>query len=319
MKNFQLRLNRIFPFAIAITILGLSSCKDVTEILPEPGPQNVLWKMGGEGDLKFNTLLTGISRAGLENVLSEAGPFTVFAPTNESFQKFFSTNNLSPDKLFANPNLADILTYHVVSGNVTSDDVMAGPVTSLSGDVFYVSIDPEGDIWINGNTMITDVDRMASNGVIHTLDYVITPPTMSIAEIAVENTTASTPEFTQLVAALTRAGLVDAVSGGTTDNLTVFAPTDAAFEDLYTSLGVSGVDEIDVDLLTDVLLYHVVPSRAFSQDLRDGASLPTLLEGNNLSVDLPGLMINESELVPSMLNIHATNGVIHVIDKVLVP
>ena len=211
------------------------------------------------------------------------------------------------------------MTYHVVSGNVTSDDVMAGPVTSLSGDVFYVSVDPEGDIWINGNTMITDVDRMASNGVIHTLDYVITPPTMSIAEIAVENTTASTPEFTQLVAALTRAGLVDAVSGGTTDNLTVFAPTDAAFEDLYTSLGVSGVDEIDVDLLTDVLLYHVVPARAFSQDLRDGASLPTLLEGNNLSVDLPGLMINESGLVPSMLNIHATNGVIHVIDKVLVP
>ena len=88
MKNFQLRLNRIFPFAIAITILGLSSCKDVTEILPEPGPQNVLWKMGGEGDLKFNTLLTGISRAGLENVLSEAGPFTVLHRPMNHFKSF---------------------------------------------------------------------------------------------------------------------------------------------------------------------------------------------------------------------------------------
>ena len=71
--------------------------------------------------------------------------------------------------------------------------------------------------------------------------------------------------------------------------------------------------------MTSVLTYHVVPARAFSQDLRDGAELPTLLEGETLTVDLPGLMINESGLVPSMLNIHATNGVIHVIDKVIVP
>ena len=88
----------------------------------------------------------------------------------------------------------------------------------------------------------------------------ITAPTKNIAEIAIANTTASTPEFTQLVAALSRAGLVDAVSGGTGNNLTVFAPTDAAFKDLYVALGVAGVNEIPLDLLKNVLLYHVVPT-----------------------------------------------------------
>lgn len=301
-------------FALLVTI-AFSSCDDVEDKNPEP--EDVVDVL--VDDPNFSILTSAVIAAELDDDLSGAGPFTVFAPNDAAIGDFISENGLTADGLLGSADLANILSYHVVSGNVMSSDVAAGPVTSLTGDMFYVSVDPNGGIWINGNTMITAVDKMASNGVIHTLDYVITPPTKSIAEIAVEASTASSPEFTQLVAALSRAGLVDAVSGGSNDNLTVFAPTDAAFENLYDALSVSGVDEIDIDLLTDVLLYHVVPARAFSQDLRDGASLPTLLEGNNLSVDLPGLMINESGLVTSMLNIHATNGVIHVIDQVLVP
>ncbi|SFT77320.1 Uncaracterized surface protein containing fasciclin (FAS1) repeats [Algoriphagus locisalis] len=313
----KIKVWRYLSLSLAVVgTMAFSSCDDDDDdMVPEPDDiVDVVVE-----NPNFSILESAVITAGLDDDLSGTGPFTVFAPTDAAFGDFISDNGLTADALLSSADLADILSYHVVSGNVTSADVEAGPVTSLTGDMFYVSVDPDGGIWINGNTMITAVDEMASNGVIHTLDYVITAPTQSIAEIAVASTTAATPEFTQLVAALTRAGLVDAVSGGMDDNLTVFAPTDAAFQDLYDALGVSGVDEIDIDLLTDVLTYHVVPARAFSQDLRDGAELPTLLEGQNLTVDLPGLTINESSLVPSMLNIHATNGVIHVIDQVILP
>lgn len=306
---------RLLSLSLAMmVIITFSSC-DEDDMMP--AADDVVDVL--VNDSNFSVLVSAVVAAQLSDDLSGAGPFTVFAPTDAAFGDFIADNNLTAGALIGSADLANTLSYHVVSGNVTSGDVAVGPVTTLTGQKFYVSADPNGGLWINGNSMITAVDKMASNGVIHTLDYVITAPTMSIAEIAVGSTTASTPEFTQLVAALSRAGLVAAVSGDSSDDLTVFAPTDAAFEDLYTALGVNGVDEIDVDLLTSVLLYHVVPARAFSQDLRNGASLPTLLEGKSLSVDLPNLMINDSDLVPSMLNIHATNGVIHVIDKVMLP
>ncbi|UZD21395.1 fasciclin domain-containing protein [Algoriphagus halophytocola] len=318
MKNLKLNAWRYFSLLLALAVtVGFSSCDDDDDDDMMPDPDDIVDVL--EDDPSFTTLSAAIEVAGLEGALSGTGPFTVFAPNDDAFGDFLSDNGLSADDILGNASLADILSYHVAAGSVMAADVSAGPVTSLTEDPFYVSIDPNNGVWINGNTQVIATDKMASNGVIHTLDYVITAPTQSIAEIAVASTQASTPEFTQLVAALTRAGLVDAVSGGFEDDLTVFAPTDAAFEALYDALGVDGVDDIDLDLLTDVLTYHVVPARAFSQDLRDGASLPTLLEGENLSVDLPGLMINDSNLVPSMLNIHATNGVIHVIDQVIIP
>jgi uncharacterized surface protein with fasciclin (FAS1) repeats len=267
----------------------------------------------------FSTLVTAIQSAGLAETLAGSGPFTVFAPTNEAFNKFLTANSLTAAQLLASDGLDEILTYHVVGASVPSSAVAAGKVTSVSGDPFYVSVAPNNDIWINGNAKITATDISASNGIIHALDYVITPPTQSIAQIAISSTTAAQPEFTQLVAALVRTNLAGALTGGFDDNLTVFAPTDAAFRNLYAALGVTSVDQIPLETLTSVLQYHVVPARAFSQDLRQGASLPTLLTGKNLTVNLSALKINDSGLVPAALNIHATNGVIHVIDKVLLP
>jgi uncharacterized surface protein with fasciclin (FAS1) repeats len=272
-----------------------------------------------EANPDFSILVVAVTQAGLVDALSQPGPLTVFAPTDVAFQDFLTANNLTADQLLANQDLADILSYHVVTGTVTSGEVNPGPVTALNEKQFYVSEDPNGNLWINGNAQIIETDIIADNGIIHVLDYVITAPTQNIAEIAIAANDKTQPEFTQLVAALVRAGLVESVSGDFMDDLTVFAPTDAAFEDLYTTLGVNGINEIPVDLLTDVLLYHVVPARAFSQDLRQGAILPTLLEGQELTVDLANLQINESGLVPTALNIHATNGVVHAIDRVLLP
>jgi len=305
------------PIALGLAlVVGFTSCNNDDE--PMKTKTNSVAKVI-EDDATFNTLSTAIKAADLYNALSGAGPFTVFAPTNDAFGEYLGDNKLTADALIGSADLSNILKYHVVSGKILSGDVKAGPVASLTGDKFYISIDPNGKVWINGNAMLTAVDKMADNGVIHTLDYVITKPTKTIAEIAIDASKGSKPEFTQLVAALSRAGLVEAVSGGKDDNLTVFAPTDAAFQALYGALGVSNVNEIPLDVLKNVLLYHVVPVRAFSQDLRNGAMLPTLLEGKQLTVDLPNLKINDSKLVASMLNLHAVNGVVHVIDNVMLP
>jgi uncharacterized surface protein with fasciclin (FAS1) repeats len=306
-----------YPLMGLVITFGLSSCNDDDDMPPVQADPNIVEVAASNND--FSTLVSAVQAAGLVETLSGTGPFTVFAPTNAAFGRFLDDNNLAAGDLLASDGLGDVLTYHVLGASVPASSVSAGRVETVSGDPFFVSVAPNGELWINGNTRIVATDVAASNGIIHVLDYVITPPTNNIAEIAIASTQAATPEFTQLVAALVRADLAGAFTGGFEDNLTVFAPTDAAFEALYDALGVNGVDDIDLETLTNVLLYHVVPARAFSQDLRNGAELPTLLEGATLSVDLGSLQINSSGLVPAALNIHATNGVIHVIDSVLLP
>ncbi|MCH6234013.1 fasciclin domain-containing protein [Cognataquiflexum rubidum] len=314
MKTIRSKWSLLTLAMMSLTLVLFSSCNEDETPTPDPNLVEVV-----ASNANFSTLVTAVQTAGLVQTLSGDGPFTVFAPTNDAFNRFLTANGLTASQLLASDGLAETLTYHVVGASVPASSVSAGKVTSVSGDPFYVSIAPNNEIWINGNTKITATDVLASNGIIHVLDNVITPPTQSIAQIAIASTTAAQPEFTQLVAALVRANLAGAFQGGFDDNFTVFAPTDAAFRNLYTALGVTSVDEIPLATLTSVLQYHVVPARAFSQDLRQGASLPTLLTGKNLTVNLSDLKINDSGLVAAALNIHATNGVIHVIDKVLLP
>lgn len=306
-----------FPLLGIVFAFGLASCNDNDDPAPVQESSTIVDVAAASND--FSTLVAAVDAAGLVETLSSPGPFTVFAPTNEAFARFLTDNNLAANDLLQSAGLADVLTYHVLAASVPSSSVTPGRVSTVAGAPFFVSQAPNGNLWINGNAQIIQTDVSASNGVIHVLDYVITPPTQSIAEIAIAATESDAPQFTQLVAALVRADLAGAVSGGFDDDLTVFAPTDAAFEALYDALGVNGIDDIPLETLTNVLLYHVVPARAFSQDLRNGAELPTLLEGASLTVNLGSLQINESNLVESLLNIHATNGVIHVIDSVLLP
>lgn len=314
MKTIRSKWSFLTIALMSLTLVLFSSCNEDETPTPDPNVVEV-----AASNSNFSTLVTAVQTAGLVPTLSGTGPFTVFAPTNDAFNKFLTANGLTATQLLASDGLGETLTYHVVGASVPASSVSAGKVTSVSGDPFYVSIAPNNEIWINGNTKITATDVMASNGIIHVLDNVITPPTQSIAQIAIASTTAAQPEFTQLVAALVRANLAGAFQGGFDDDLTVFAPTDAAFRNLYAALGVASVDEIPLETLTAVLQYHVVPARAFSQDLRQGASLATLLTGKNLTVNLSDLKINDAGLVAAALNIHATNGVIHVIDKVMLP
>ncbi len=312
------------PFRLAfLSFFGLTllaACSDDEQPTMDPPPTASTTVVDVAMDNPdFSILAAAVGEAGLVEPLTGDGPFTVFAPTNDAFQAFLDQNQIQAEDLLGSPDLSNILQYHVVSGDVPSTAVEAGPVNALNGDTFYISIDPEGNIWINGSAQVITPDVDASNGVIHGLDNVMVAPSENIAEIAIGLTEADEPEFTQLVGALLRADLVELFSGGDEDDFTVFAPTDAAFEALYENLGVSGYEDIEVDVLAQVLSYHVLDMRAFSQDLRDDMTLATLLEGSRLEVNLVDLRIGNGALIPSMLNIHATNGVIHVVDEVLLP
>lgn len=248
----------------------------------------------------FTELAKALGDAGLVSALKGAGPFTVFAPTDDAFGNFERDN---PGVLagLSTAALTEILEYHVVAGAaVTSDSLKNGQAfVTLSGAPLLVGT--SDGVKIN-DASVTTADVMATNGVIHVIDRIMLPPQNDVVATAVAAGT-----FTALAGALTSAGLVDALQGP--GPFTVFAPTDAAFGEL--SAVPSG------DALKDVLLYHVVSGAVGSGDLKAGA-VPTLLSGKNLTIDLTnGVGVNDARVTTA--NILASNGIIHVVDRVIVP
>jgi transforming growth factor-beta-induced protein len=249
------------------------------------------------GDTRFSSLVAAVKKAGLVEALSAPGQLTVFAPTDTAFAAALQALGKTLDQLTAE-DLKPILTYHVVASAVRSTDLKAGPVKMLSGISAFVST--SGGAKINGANVVS-ADISASNGVIHVIDKVILPPNL------VEAATLA-GDFSTLLGAATSAGLAETLSKADA-NLTVFAPNNAAFAKL--SAVPSG------DALKNVLLYHVVSGKVLSTDLKAGA-VPTLLSGKSVTVDLSaGVRINDSKVVAA--DIVTTNGVIHVVDTVLIP
>jgi len=262
---------------------------------------------GGEAELKdivdtavgagsFTTLAKLLGDADLVDTLKGEGPFTVFAPTDAAFEKLgAAADGLTKEQLTA------VLTYHVVAGKVGSADVKAGPVTTVSG--FSAFLSTEGGVKINKAT-VTTPDIECTNGVIHVIDTVILPP--NLVEAA-----GLAGGFTQLAGALTTAGLVETLTNPAA-TLTVFAPTDAAFE----ALPADTVADLTKEQLTGVLTYHVVGSKVLSKDLKAGAV--ETLNGADVTVNLTGgVKINDATVI--IADVVTTNGIIHVIDKVLLP
>ena len=275
----------------------------------------------------FGTLVAAVQAAGLVDTLKGEGPFTVFAPTEEAFAALPAG---TLESLLADPSgqLTQILLYHVVPGKVMAGDVTDGleAATAQGGNVTFAVAD--GKVTINGATIVaTDIE--ASNGVIHVIDAVILPPAdeagAEATEEAVEEAAAPAGNiaevaaaaggFTTLLAAVEAAGLVDDLSGE--GPFTVFAPTDEAFA----ALPAGTVDALLADPagdLTQILLYHVVPGQVMAADVSDGLEADTLQGGKVKFSVVDGVVkINEATVVAT--DIAATNGVIHVIDAVILP
>ena len=270
-------------------------------------------------DAKYSVLVEAVTAADLTPTLIGPGPFTIFAPTNDAFAALLTELGLSKQQLLADKALLrTVLTYHVLSGKVLKAGVPAGKaITTVQGGIFKV--DAVGaDLVINdgrnrkSKIMATDLD--APNGVIHTVDKVLLPANRNIVQTA-----QALPDFSILVEAVLAANLQGALSGN--GPLTVFAPTNAAFAALLTELGISKAQLLaDTALLTQALTYHVVDGRVLKADVPVGAAVKTL-QGGTLTVDAT-LAINDQrgrKAAITATDVLTSNGVIHVIDKVILP
>ena len=273
----------------------------------------------------FSTLEAAVLKANLQATLSGTGPFTVFAPNDAAFTASGITsttlNTLTPAQV------STILLYHTIPAKILAADVPAGPnakVVTAGGDSVFVTKNSSG-VFING-IQVSTADVAADNGVIHVIGRVLNPPVGNIVETAVAS------GLDSLVKAVTRATTAaggDPTLAGTlsTAKLTVFAPTNAAFTQLLSALSLTDINQIPIGTLLAVLRYHVVGTRAFSSDLANGNL--AMLAGGNTTINLTngtggGPSIQGNGNGGNRSNITATNivcrnGVVHLIDRVLLP
>lgn len=267
-------------------------------------------------------LRTAVVRAGLATTLAADGNMTVFAPTNEAFAEAGLGTEAQINAVPVE-TLRSILLYHVVTQRYAAADIPTGTteLTTANTAKAYVTKNTRG-VYLNGNAMVTTADVNASNGVVHVINKVLMPPSQNIVQLAQGNTNLSF-----LVAAVTRASqgntnVAAALSANSATGMTVFAPTNQAF----IAAGFTSTDAImaaDPNTLASILTYHVIGARVFSSDLTEGA-MPATLNGGRVTITLSGgaKVKGNSNTTASNItatDILATNGVVHVIDQVLLP
>jgi transforming growth factor-beta-induced protein len=266
------------------------------------------------GDDRFDTLEAAVIAAELNDDLSGAGPFTVFAPTDDAFA---ALPEGLVETLLADPTglLADVLKYHVVSGAVTAAQIVGlTEAETLLGEDIDIQVD-DGTV-LNGRVQVIITDIAASNGVIHVIDAVLVPGEFpgSIADVVI-----ASPRFSTLLTAASAAApaIVEKLAGA--GPITLFAPTNAAFAAVPEAQLAGLLLPENQSLLTDVLLYHVLDSKVLAADVMNGLNAETLLNGNTLlfNVNAAGVFIYEVEV--TAFDIEANNGVMHVISSVLIP
>lgn len=258
----------------------------------------------------FNTLVTAVKAAGLVDTLNGHQQFTVFAPTDEAFSKVDANTLQSLLQPENKDKLTGVLTYHVVPGRVTAKDAYdLRSTTTVNGQRLPLDFQGEGLKVANANIVVTDIQ--CTNGVIHVIDAVMLPKLDNIPATAT-----AAGQFNTLLAAVGAAGLGEVLSGP--GPFTVFAPTDQAFANLPAGTVESLLKPENKQKLIDILKYHVVSGRAYDNDAVKLGSAQTLL-GPSLSfgVSAKGIQVNKAQVLAK--NIETTNGVIHVIDAVLLP
>ena len=316
--------NTFFYAMLFLASVSFMSCsEDSDEVTPEPTPTTNTIIDIAQGD-DFTTLAAALDRVSLTATLNGAGPFTVFAPTNAAFTALLADLAISGLDEVSDDVLTEILLNHVVSGTVMSTDLTAGYVSTLATGAqdtkVSLLVDLTDGVKLNNTATVTAADVVADNGVVHVIDQVILVP--NVVATAVAN-----PNFSILVAALTDERLAKADFANTLSGdgpFTIFAPTNEAFTALLASNEEwNGLADIPAETLEAVLKYHViVGDNINASEITDGAK-PTTFEGNTFVINTTdGVVITdvagkESNVI--LADVQASNGVIHAIDRVLIP
>ena len=292
-------------------------------VLPAPAPaakpalKDIVDMAVGAGS--FKTLATALTAAGLIDTLKGAGPFTVFAPTDAAFAKIPKADleSILADK----KKLTEILTYHVVAGRVPASAVVAldgTKVTTANGATVAVKVSG-GRVILNGTVNVTATDIEASNGIIHVIDTVLLPPPAAtpIVAGAIIDVANRAGSFKTLLTAVEAAGLTSTLQGS--GPFTVLAPTDAAFNLLQPGTLETLLKPESKATLIKILTLHVLAGRApASVIVRDHSSVTTL-NGQKLPVSVRNGRVFIGNALVQVTDISASNGIIHVIDTVLLP
>ena len=324
MKNL-LKLSKL-TFLLFVGF-SIQSCSDDDDDVTTPtGPSNIVEIAMDTPDLSNLVAALSVADGNLVDVLS-GGEFTVLAPTNEAFETFLAANGFMSLSEVPTDVLSNILLNHVISGTVNSTNLVdAGSgysttnASNMDGDNLSLYFDTSSGVTFNGISSVVAADIVASNGIVHVVDEVIGLPT--VVTFAVSN-----PALSTLVAALTTEGLsVDIVSILSSSDepspFTVFAPTNDAFGSLLAELELNALGDIPVSILEATLGTHVAPeANVRSTDLVDGMSVNTISSTITVSLSDGAKLIDpngrESNIVA--VDIQAYNGVVHVIDNVLLP
>ncbi len=316
-KSIALFVSIVLLLALAAPVMAQDS-QDIVDVAVENG--------------SFTTLVAAVQQAELVDALKAEGPYTVFAPTDDAFAALLEETEMSAEDLLGAENLADILLYHVVEGEFNAEAVI-----ELVGDADYVLVDTlagipvkvsvdMGNVYIN-DAMVVLPDVEASNGVIHVVDSVIMPPSKTITDVVVESAGMEEgAEFTVLLAAVSQAELAETLAGE--GPFTVFAPTDAAFAAALEALNITAEDLLASEDLNGILLYHVVGGEEalYSNDVtaalaeagEEGLMVETMNGASfTVTADEDGIYVDGAKII--MTDILASNGVIHVIDAVILP
>ena len=325
MKNLAKFLNLLIIVVLSVSVL---SCNDDDEMegLQVELQTNTIADFVVDNSNNYSSLLAALTKANLVETLSGNGPFTVFAPDNDAFSAFLSANGFANLDAVPEDALRQILLNHVVSGAVKSTDLTTGYIQTLStatpnNSHISMFVNTNGGVKLNGISDVTGADNILDNGVVHLVNEVIGLPTVVTFATA-------DPTFSTLVTALTRADQPNFVSVLSTSNgtdpapFTVFAPTNDAFGALLTELGAGGLTDIDAATLTATLNHHVVGGANVTADMLSDAMTVTTL-GGDITADITGgaKLTDANGRISNIIavNVQASNGVIHAIDKVILP
>ena len=305
---------------VAVAAIISVSCQYMPPVPPPAAPNTIFQKIST--DSRFQYLTVAVTRAGLVGTLSDKNAqLTLFAPTNQAFQDagFPTVESVATAPI---ETLKAILLYHVLGTEVKAHQIPLAAnteVNTVASKPVYVTRTAAGKVFINGVSVIQK-DWDAVNGVVHVISRVLIPATGTIVQTAQGNANLS-----YLVAAVLRAsqGSVNVASVlSSAGPFTVFAPTNQAFK----NAGFATIDAInaaDPAVLTPILTYHVIGARIFSSDLTEGAE-PVTVNGGKVKISLAGGpkvkgKSNSSASNIILTDIVTTNGVVHVIDQVLLP